>query len=193
MYYLPTDASTAVNFGQGDLVVTESRGYARKTAIVDGGFEGYTCGGSSDFCFTASYANWVGTSPAGGNLDASIFDFVPYARTGHSSGLLGSAFGLDPLLGTLAPAAPIQTEAGQTYTLQFFHSSFYSGPQAEASASLEIVWNGQTIDTIHPGFSQWTPHQYNVVAQGNDVLQFIGSPAPAYVFLDDISLFLGAI
>ncbi|KAJ7431038.1 hypothetical protein B0H11DRAFT_2132482 [Mycena galericulata] len=29
MYFTPTDASTAVNFGQGDLVVTLSRGYKR--------------------------------------------------------------------------------------------------------------------------------------------------------------------
>jgi len=190
MYYLVADASTAVNFGQGDLLVTDSRGYARSNSIVDGGFEGFTCGAGEDFCFAASYANWEGTSPDGGNLDASIFDYVPYARTGHSVALLGSAFGEDSLLGTLAPASPIATEAGVSYTLQFFLSTSYSGQDSEGDASVEIVWNGNTVDTIEPGFqAQWVPHQYTVVAQGNDVLQFVGSPAPAYAFIDDVALF----
>ncbi|KAF9059096.1 hypothetical protein BDP27DRAFT_1431856 [Rhodocollybia butyracea] len=190
MYYIVADASTAVNFGQGDLQVTESRGYSRKNVVVDGGFEGYTCGGLDvPLCFTQGYANWQGTSPVGGNFDASIFNYQPYAHTGNSVGLLGSAFGSDQLSGTIAPASPLATVAGQSYTLQFFHSSFYSGAQAEASASMSIIWNGVTIDTIHPGFSQWTGHQYTVTAQGNDLLQFTGGSAPAYVFIDDIALF----
>jgi len=196
MYYIIADESTAVNFGQGDLVVTESRGYGRQQVLIDGGFEGYSCpsvDGETPFCFTASYANWVGTTPAGGNLDASIFDFTPYAHTGHSVALLGSAFGTDSLLGTLSPTSPIQTEAGIDYTLQFFHSSFYSGSEAEAAASFQVIWNGQVVDTLNPGFAQWTGHQYTVTAQGNDVLQFVGSPAPAYVFIDDVALFPGAL
>ena len=189
-YFIPADESTAVNYGQGDLIVTESRGYARQNAMVDGGFEGYTCGSGEDFCFTASYANWVGTSPSNGDLDASIFDYVPYAHSGHSVGLLGSAFGADDLLGTLAPASPITTEAGVSYVLQFFYSTSFSGQEAEAGANLEIIWNGNTVDTIEPGYqSQWVGYQSTVVAQGNDVLQFVGSPAPAYLFIDDVALF----
>jgi hypothetical protein len=193
MYYIIADESTAVNFGQGDLVVTESRGYARLDSIVDGGFEGYTCGSGVEipFCFTPGYSNWQGTSPPNGTFDASIFNYQPYAHTGDAVVLLGSAFGSDPLPGTLSPTSPITaTQAGQSYTLQFFHSSFYSGQEAEAPASLSIIWNGETVDTIHPGFSQWTGHQYTVVAQGNDVLQFQGGSSPAYVFLDDVALFL---
>ncbi|KAJ3877108.1 hypothetical protein F5051DRAFT_409571 [Lentinula edodes] len=191
MYFIPSDNSTAVNFGQGDLLVTESRGYKRNNLIVDGGFEGYTCGTSAEvpFCFTPGYSAWQGTSSPNGNLDASIFNFEPYAHTGNAVALLGSAYGSDDLPGTLAPTAPIATEAGQSYTLQFFQSSFYSGEEAEAPATLEIIWNGESVDTIHPGFSQWTPYQYTVVAQGNDLLQFKGGAAPAYVFIDDVSLF----
>lgn len=189
-YYIPADESTAVNFGQGDLQVTESRGYSRQNIVVDGGFEGYTCGGDdAPLCFTQGYANWQGTSPPGGDFDASIFNYPPYAHTGDSVALLGSAFGLDQFSGTLAPTSPLATEAGASYTLQFFHSSFYSGEQAEAPASMKIIWNGETIDTINPGFSQWTGHQYTVVAQGNDKLQFTGGSAPAYIFIDDVALF----
>jgi hypothetical protein len=192
MYYIPADESTAVNYGQNDLQVTESRGYKRKDIVVDGGFEGYTCTpntGSIPFCFTESYSNWQGSSPAGGSNDASIFDYILYSRTGHSSALLGSAFNTDRLSGTLTPTASLATQAGQSYILQFFHSSIYAGQEAEASASVEVVWNGNTIDTIHPGFKDWTPEQYTVVAQGNDKLELEGGSAPAWVFIDDISLF----
>ncbi|KAJ6491845.1 hypothetical protein C8R47DRAFT_1214635 [Mycena vitilis] len=78
MYYLVTDNSTAVNYGQGDLVVTLSRGYARKDLVIDGGFEGYQ--DCISFCFTQSYANWNGTSPKGGDMDAAIFFSRDYAR-----------------------------------------------------------------------------------------------------------------
>ncbi|KAJ4487605.1 hypothetical protein J3R30DRAFT_3654104 [Lentinula aciculospora] len=184
MYYIPSDNSTAVNFGQGDLL-------KRDNLIIDGGFEGYSCGtsGEAPFCFTPGYSAWQGTSPPNGNLDASIFDYPPYAHTGDSVALLGSAYGSDNLPGTLAPTVPIVTQPGQSYTLQFFHSSFYSGEEAEAPATLEIIWNGESVDTIHPGFSQWAGHQYVVTAQGNDLLQFVGGAAPAYVFIDDVSLF----
>ncbi|KAF5388987.1 hypothetical protein D9757_005081 [Collybiopsis confluens] len=192
MYWIPADESTAVNFGQGSLVVTESRGYSRKNVVVDGGFEGYTCGSAGEgipFCFTQGYTNWQGTSPAGGNFDASIFNYQPYAHTGSAVGLLGSAFGTDQLNGTLAPAQPLATQAGQSYTLQFFHSSFYAGQQAEAPAAVRVVWNGQTITTLNVGFAQWTPHQLTVTAQGNDKLQFVGGSSPAYVFIDDVALY----
>ncbi|KIK62898.1 hypothetical protein GYMLUDRAFT_72584 [Collybiopsis luxurians FD-317 M1] len=192
MYYIVADESTAVNYGQGSLVVTESRGYKRQNIVVDGGFEGYTCDDEGDdvpFCFTASYANWQGTSPAGGTFDASIFNYQPYAHTGSAVALLGSAFDFDSLPGTLAPTQSLATHSGASYTLQFFHSSFYSGQVDEANATLAVIWNGQTIDTLHPGFAQWTPHQYTVTAKGNDQLQFTGGNAPAYVFVDDVSLY----
>ncbi|KIK61867.1 hypothetical protein GYMLUDRAFT_72930 [Collybiopsis luxurians FD-317 M1] len=192
MYYIVADESSAVNFGQGDLVVTESRGYKRQNVVVDGGFEGYTCtppGQEVPFCFTEGYANWQGTSPAGGNFDASIFNYQPYAHSGSAVALLGSAFGTDQLPGTLAPTQSLSTQAGASYTLQFFHSSFYSGQQSEANASMKVIWNGQTVATLNPGFAQWTPHQFTVTAQGNDKLQFTGGSAPAYIFIDDVSLF----
>ncbi|KAE9398947.1 hypothetical protein BT96DRAFT_976123 [Gymnopus androsaceus JB14] len=171
MYYLVADESTAVNYGQGDLVVTQSRGYSRQNAIVDGGFEGYTCDSGATACSTSSYANW-------------------FAHSGHSVALLGSATNADTLSGTLAPASPITTEAGVSYTLQFFYSTSFTEEEAdEAGASLEILWNGTPVDTITPGYqSQWIGYQTTVVAQGNDILQFVGSPAPAFVWVDDVSL-----
>ncbi|KAE9398952.1 hypothetical protein BT96DRAFT_976126 [Gymnopus androsaceus JB14] len=174
----------------GDLVVTQSRGYSRQNAIVDGGFEGYICDSGATACSTSSYANWVGTSPLNGNFDASIFDDAKFAHTGHSVALLGSATNADTLSGTLAPASPITTEAGVSYTLQFFYSTSFTDEEAdEAGASLEIIWNGNPVNTITPGYqSQWVGHQTTLVAQGNDILQFIGSPAPAFVWIDDVSL-----
>ncbi|KAJ7486833.1 hypothetical protein FB451DRAFT_1363051 [Mycena latifolia] len=189
MYYLVADNSTAVNFGQGDLKVTYSRGYARKNLVIDGGFEGYACG---DFCFTASYANWIGTSPSGGDLDASIFDYVPYAYTGHSVALFGAAFGDDALAGTLKPAKSLTTVPGKQYVIQAFFISTYSGEDLEKNAKVDILWNGVRVGGV-TGFMQWTLVQVAVTGTGSDELSFVGGAAPAWTFLDNVSVFEGPV
>ncbi|RDB31124.1 hypothetical protein Hypma_000065 [Hypsizygus marmoreus] len=185
-YYVVADESTAVNYGQGDLKVTYSRGYRRKSLVIDGGFEGYTC---SDFCYAGKYANWIGTSPAGGYLDASIFHYAPYARSGKSVALLGSASGVDALPGTLAPASPLKTVAGKKYTITFFHASVYAGQVAEKDAFVDVLWNGVTVASIKPGYQPWTYYEYEVTAKGNDLLAFHGGKAPAWSFIDDVNVF----
>ncbi|KAJ6481064.1 hypothetical protein C8R45DRAFT_320151 [Mycena sanguinolenta] len=186
MYYLVADESTAVNYGQGDLVVTLSRGYARKNYLTDGGFEGYTA--CNDFCFTDSYANWVGTSPAGGDHDATIFFFPPYAHNGHGSALLGSAFGTDTDAGTLSPAQPIQTNNGVGYVVQCFMSSAFSGSQLEASAKVDILWNGARVGGTS-GFQEYTFVEAAVTGTGSDKLSFVGGAAPAWTFIDDCVIY----
>jgi hypothetical protein len=185
-YYLVSDASTAVNYGQGDLKVTYSRGYKRKNLLTDGGFEGYT--GCTNFCFAESYTNWVGTSPVGGTQDATFFFYPPYARTGSASALLGSAAGRDDKPGTITPAGTLATVAGKKYQITFFQNSAYSGPTLQAPAFVEILWNGVVVNTIRPGYSSWTFHAVDVTAQGNDVVAFRGGKAPAWTFLDDIAI-----
>ncbi|KAJ7224730.1 hypothetical protein B0H12DRAFT_1149927 [Mycena haematopus] len=186
-YFLAADETSAVNFGQGSLVVTFSRGYGRTSILPDGGFEGFTA--CSDFCFAGSYASWTGTSPPGGDLDASIFFFPPYARTGHGSALLGAALGSDALPGTLSPAQPLETQSGAEYLVQCFMSSAFSGPQIEAAARVDILWNGVRVGGVS-GFSA-----YEVVASeavlgtGSDVLSFVGGAAPAWTFIDDCNVF----
>ncbi|KAH6904684.1 hypothetical protein BKA70DRAFT_528375 [Coprinopsis sp. MPI-PUGE-AT-0042] len=186
MYYLVSDESTAVNYGQGDLKVTYSRGYKRKNLLTDGGFEGYQA--CNSFCFAESYSNWVGSSPSGGFQDATFFHYPPYARTGSASALLGSATGADDKPGTITPAAALATVAGKKYQIAFFQNSAYSGPTLQAPAFVEILWNGAVVNTINPGYSQWTFHAVDVTAQGNDVLAFRGGKAPAWTFLDDIAI-----
>ncbi|EAU87109.1 hypothetical protein CC1G_05798 [Coprinopsis cinerea okayama7 len=186
MYYIPSDESTAVNYGQGDLQVTFSRGYRRKNFLPDGGFEGYTA--CSSFCYTESYANWIGTSPSGGFQDATIFHYPPYAHSGHGSALLGSATGLDNLPGELTPASPLQTVAGKKYQIAFFQNSAFSGPTLQVDAFVEVLWNGQVVRRIEPGFSQWSFYAVEVTAVGEDVLTFRGGKAPAWTFLDDIAV-----
>ncbi|KAJ7897717.1 hypothetical protein B0H14DRAFT_3589771 [Mycena olivaceomarginata] len=187
MYYLVADESTAVNYGQGDLVMTLSRGYRRKDLLTDGGFEGYTA--CNDFCFTASYANWIGISPAGGDLNASIFFFPNYAHTGHGSGLLGAAFGDDNKAGTLAPAHVLQTNSGASYVVQAFVSSAFSGASLEAGAKIEILWNGQSV-VMKIGFTGgYVFTEASVVAASNDKLSFAGGAAPAWTFIDDVHVY----
>ncbi|KIJ33759.1 hypothetical protein M422DRAFT_182877 [Sphaerobolus stellatus SS14] len=187
LYFIPADNSTAVNFGQGDLVVTFSCGYKRTNFVVDGGFEGFPC--SSSFCFAASYSKWIGTSARGGVLDATIFHLAPYAHAGNGVGLLGSADGTNSLPGTLTPAHPLATVAGKNYTINLFSSSVFSGHQEEAGSFFKIVWNGQTIQTVCPGFSDWTFYSFAVTGIGNDVLAIHGGAAPAWSFFDDIAVF----
>ncbi|KIM37622.1 hypothetical protein M413DRAFT_20272 [Hebeloma cylindrosporum] len=187
MYFIVADASTAVNTGQGSLQVTFSRGYKRKNFAIDGGFEGFNhC---DDFCFESSYGNWIGTSPAGGLFDATIFFFQPYAHSGNAVALLGSANGNDALAGTLTPAAPLATVAGKHYTISFFHASAFSGPTLEAGAFVDVLWNGNIVTTIAPGFQNWQLYQFSVVGAGKDLLAFHGGKAPAWSFIDDVTVF----
>ncbi|KAF7369338.1 hypothetical protein MVEN_00262300 [Mycena venus] len=165
MYYLVADESTAVNFGQGS---------PRRDPLARLRPQGYT--GCDDFCFTASYANWIGTSSSGGTLDASIFFYAPYAHTGHGSGLLGSASG------------PLTTDAGANYVVQCFMSSAFSGSQLEAAAKVDIMWNGVRVGGTS-GFTEYAFVQASVVATGSDELAFVGGAAPAWTFIDDCKLY----
>ncbi|KAJ7597742.1 hypothetical protein C8J56DRAFT_327407 [Mycena floridula] len=190
-YYVPADASTAVNFGQGDLKVTLSRGYRRKTAIIDGGFELDGLTGCSDTvpCFVESDANWIGKSVNGGHWDALLFDFPPFAHSGHSAATLGSGDGADDISGSFTPAKPLVTEAGKDYILQFFHNSNFNTEDEEQNSKLDVVWNGAIVKSLRVGFSPWAVYQVQVTAIGNDKLEFIGGSFPAYDFVDDVDLF----
>ncbi|KAK7051024.1 hypothetical protein VNI00_005136 [Paramarasmius palmivorus] len=188
MYWVPSDASTAVNYGQGDLKVTLSRGYRRKSLLPDGDFESTTCPNGGTFCYTASTSSWIGISPSGGNLDASIFHYGPYARSGNGVGLLGSGFGTDNLPGTLKYAQPLQTVPGKTYNIEFFTSSTYSGPALQANAFVNVTWNGEVVQSLHLGYASWTYHEVKVVANGADELAFVGGSAPSFVFIDDVTV-----
>lgn len=186
-YFIPADASTAVNTGQGSLQVTFSRGYRRTNLVIDGGFEAFNeC---EDFCFDTSDANWVGTSPAGGVDDATIFFFQPFAHSGNAVALLGAANGGDALAGTLTPRKPLKTLSGRQYSIGFFQASSFAPPVQEAPAFVDVRWNGATVQTIHPGFSNYAFFQVTVTAKGNDVLSFHGGAAPAWSFIDDITVF----
>ncbi|KAJ3576806.1 hypothetical protein NP233_g183 [Leucocoprinus birnbaumii] len=190
-YYLVSDASTANNFGQGDLKVTYSRGYKRKTLIQDGGFENYAACDASDVCWTESTQFWSATSPPGGNLDAEIIHHAGFAHSGNSAALLGSGFGTDSLAGTIAPTYTLDTVPGATYLITFFHSSAFNGDaDAEANAFVDVLWNGKVAETIRPGFSDWKYFELRVVATGNDKLAFHGGAAPAWSFIDDVFVFL---
>ncbi|KAE9393435.1 hypothetical protein BT96DRAFT_978945 [Gymnopus androsaceus JB14] len=82
----PTDESPSIKFGQGDLVVTESRGYVR-----NGSFEGIP---GTSAPVPAELRQMVGYFSSG-DLDASIFNYTPCERSGHSVGLLGLGDGGD--------------------------------------------------------------------------------------------------
>jgi len=188
-YYIPSDASTARNGGGSDLKVTYGRGYRRQNLLTDGGFESFStrCTG---FCYNATTPTWQGTSPTDGRNDASVFRFEEFAHTGKSLAVLGSATGFDDFSGTLTVVHPLATTAGRTYEVSFFHQSTFSGPIHEVGSFVEVVWNGQVVKAIRPGYEDWKLYQVNVVATGSDTLAFRGGAAPAWSFIDDITLFL---
>ncbi|KAJ3900101.1 hypothetical protein F5879DRAFT_1056293 [Lentinula edodes] len=185
IYYIPADPSTAVYRGQGNLTVTESRGYKRKTYILDGGFEYYTCDEpNTAFCFTHTTDTWLASSLWEGYYDASIFHYKPYAHSGNSVAILGSAFGYDEYPGTLTVASSLSTEAGVRYIIEFFHSR--SGEGMEVNGFVEVYWNSDLVGVIYPAYSQWEYYQFEVVGRGNDELDFRGGRAPVYDYIDDI-------
>ncbi|KAF9267687.1 hypothetical protein L218DRAFT_1073794 [Marasmius fiardii PR-910] len=190
MYYIPANASTATNTGQGDIMVQQSRGYKRTTLVPDGDFENYRCSDGGAFCFTEKTPTWNGTSPANGNFDATIFHYGDYAYHGTGVGLLGSAYGLDSLPGTLSPVNSLRTKAGRTYSIQFFLSSTFSGPQRERDAYVSVVWNGRVVKTFYTGYAPWHYYEVIVVAGGGDQLSFVGGKAPAWTFIDEVYVFL---
>ncbi|KAJ7879909.1 hypothetical protein B0H14DRAFT_3769661 [Mycena olivaceomarginata] len=192
MYSAPLDASTATNTGQGPLSVSLSRGYRRISHIADGGFEDYTCQNDASFCFDDKAPGWVGTASVGGQDDATVFHYQPYAHSGASVGLLGCAFGRDPYAGTLTPAVLGKLLHGRKYVVQFFHSSTYSGEELEVPSFVDVYWNGEVAGSVRVGYSPWTYYEFIVEATGggNDTLALRGGKAPAYDFIDDVYLFL---
>ncbi|KAJ7827813.1 hypothetical protein B0H14DRAFT_3720112 [Mycena olivaceomarginata] len=193
MYYLASDETTAVNYGQGSLVVTLSRGYARKSALIDGGFEGYTA--CNQTCLTQTYANWIG-STSNGIPDGSIFFNPMYAHTGHGSGLLGAVSGTAATaFGTLTPAQPLKTDKGANYVVQCFFWSGYNDPSQEASAKVDILWNEKRVGGTSGYTKDYTFVQAPVVATGSDNLTFVGGSAPAWnspapwTFIDDCKVY----
>ncbi|KAF7760329.1 hypothetical protein Agabi119p4_11005 [Agaricus bisporus var. burnettii] len=188
-YYLVADESTANNFGQGNLKVTYSRGYKRKSLVMDGSFEAYAACPATEICWTQSTEYWTAISSPGGDFDAEIIHHDSFAHSGSSAGLLGSGFGTDSLPGTLKPSYTLDTMPGKTYLITFFHSSAFNAP-SETNAFVDVMWNGQIVETIRPGISDWKYFEFKVVAVGNDELAFHGGRAPAWSFIDDVFVFL---
>jgi len=83
----------------------------------------------------------------------------------------------------------LDTISGRGYTITFFHASVYGGETAEADAFVDVVWNGDIVSTIRPGYSQWKYYEFSVTATGNDVLAFHGGSSPAWSWIDDIYVF----
>ena len=140
-------------------------------------------------CYGSSSNNWSGLSPDGGDLDAALANYRPWAHSGKSLGWLGSIINADELSGILTPANPLNTKPGVSYTITFFHASAYSGQTDEANSFVDIMWNNHVVTTIRPGFSDWAYHEFPVTANGNDVLAFHGGLPPAFSWIDDVYVF----
>jgi len=188
-YYVAADESTAVNYGQGNLKVTYSRGYSRVPLLPDGDFESYTCPNGEEYCYTngAGTATWTTTSENGGTMDAWIYRYKDLAHSGSVFAVLGSGFGYDQSAGTLQPAKPLKTKAGSKYVVSFFYDQSVNGPQYQADGYTNVKWNGQTVLAL-AAYQTWTYYEVEVTAQGNDVLSFVGGKAPAYSFIDDVKI-----
>ena len=90
---------------------------------------------------------------------------------------------------TLSAAAPLLTTAGKKYKVGFFHASSFSGPELAGPAFVNVQWNGKTVKTIRPGYSNYTYFEVQVTGTGRDKLAFNGGIAPAWSFIDDISVY----
>jgi hypothetical protein len=136
-----------------------------------------------------SSASWTGLSSPSGTLDATVFLYQPLAHIGTTFGLLGSATSSDALPGTLTPSSPLRTLPGRRYTIGFFHMSAFASAEAEANAFVDVLWNGRVVRALRPGWSGWRYYAVEVVGRGADELAFYGGSAPAWSFIDDVSVY----
>src|SRR5258708_20520004 len=104
-------------------------------------------------------------------------------------GFLGSATLSDSPPGTLTPSSPLHTLPGKKFTIGFFHTSSFSSPESEEAAFVEVIWNGKVVRTLRPGWSIWKYYTVDVVGKGQDEIAFHGGSAPAWSFIDDVSVF----
>jgi hypothetical protein len=113
-----------------------------------------------------------------------------YAHTGHGSAVLGAAFNTsDHAAGTLTPAQPLKTDKGANYVIQCFIWSGFSIPALEASAKVNIMWNGERVGGSSGYTKDYTFVEEPVVATGSDKLAFVGGSAPAWTFIDDCKVY----
>ncbi|TFK18432.1 hypothetical protein FA15DRAFT_729878 [Coprinopsis marcescibilis] len=192
LYYESTDESTATFGGDANLRITFSRAYARipvaepQNLVVDGGFEDTGC--TESFCYTQEVAHWVGTSDTGGFEDATVFHHSEYACNGNGVGLLGSATRSDSIRGTLMAKGTLATIPGFQYRVTLYHSRDLTSPEQAAGERVDVIWNGVCVLAVRSGFSQWAPYRVVVTAVGLDTLAFYGGAAPAWSFIDDVSI-----
>jgi hypothetical protein len=186
-YYIPADESTAVNYGQGDLKVTYSRGYQRLPLLADGDFESFTCDHGESICYTTTASNWKTTSPDGGYMDAWIYRLPGLAHSKSTFVVLGGAYANDQFPGTLTPAKPLKTTPGMKYIVSFFYDQSVNGPEIQASGFTDVSWNGEKVLAL-AAYQTWTYYEVTVTAKGDDVLSFYGGKSPAYSFIDDVQV-----
>ena len=67
--------------------------------------------------------------------------------------------------------------------------SAFASEEEEAGAFVDILWNGDVVKTIRPGWSKWRFQSVEVVGRGEDVIAFHGGSAPAWSFIDDVAVF----
>lgn len=152
--------------------------------MVDGGFEEIPCDGW--FCVTESYDHWTATSE--GFNDAAFYYYTGYARTGTGVAILAGESGTDALPGTFTPAEPLNTAVGKSYRIEFWQSSSFNSPPAQAAAWFDVIWNGVVVLEVRPGYSSWSRYSVDVTAVGDDVLAFHGGQFPAYSFVYGITI-----
>ncbi|KAJ7690915.1 hypothetical protein B0H14DRAFT_3175732 [Mycena olivaceomarginata] len=77
-------------------------------------------------------------------------------------------------------------DAGAHYVVQAFVSSAFSGPDLEAAAKIEILWNGQSVASKTGFTSGYVFVEASVVAAGNDKLSFAAALRLRWTFIDDV-------
>ncbi|KAF8654312.1 hypothetical protein AX16_003539 [Volvariella volvacea WC 439] len=189
MYTDWTTNNTATNYGQGDLQVTFSRGYRKSSFLPDGGFElwGWTC---PNYCVTQLTNHWRAYDSAGGTQDAVIMYWQQWARTFNALAVLGSLNNVDSLPGTIETRNPLPTYSHWWYKVAFYHRSDRSSPENQANSRVDVLWNGEVVLEIRPGYQGWTHYEVRVFGRGGDKLAFRGGQAPAWSFIDDVGIWV---
>ena len=199
-YDTVTDASTATNTGQGTLLVTNSRGYSRVSAVQDGSFQDFTCiVTASNGCPFAPSAFWTRVFTVGNDF-ILVNNFPAHSGTSSALFFFDSAEAIEgqtDVPSTLAYTPKLKVVPGAQYLLSFFFTPNSFGPTSGSDTLISVLWNGaDVLDVKEPANSDISQSltflnaQVVVTATGNDTLVFQnGAADPHQMYLDDIALF----
>ncbi len=153
--------------GAGNDELSGDRGQERRgSLLINGGFEADQIA-QNTYNLLNNLTGWKVTSPNGYGVELQRFTPAAAAQTGTVAAVEGAQ------LLELDQAAPyrnsvyqdVQTLGVADFVLQFAYAQRPGIPSDQSK--IQVLWNGQVIDTISSGTTNWTNFTYHVKGAGD--------------------------